>query len=154
MKLSILDKKLLKRMLGKDGISITAKYTPDLGIPRTTFQRRVKFLKDNYIFTFNILNQKGLNFRRIDLMISSNSGETKSLATELLKRDEVILITSRIGEHNVDLRVEIIITDNMELLELIDEIKTDPRVKDVQWSEIVEILGKKKSVPDSIIDNL
>jgi hypothetical protein len=55
---------------------------------------------------------------------------------------EVVYVRKSIGEHTIDLRAEKIIKDNgME------------GVNDVVWSEIVHIVGQKRSVPSSIITN-
>jgi hypothetical protein len=48
----------------------------------------------------------------------------------------------------------VIIKDNSQLLDLLEEVKAMHSVKDVIWSEIVKILGNKRSVPASIIDML
>ena len=76
------------------------------------------------------------------------------IAKELLKRDEVVYVGSSIGEHTIDLRAEVIIRDNSELLNLLELVKAMPSVRDVVWSEIVEVLGRKTSIPPSIIDRL
>jgi hypothetical protein len=52
------------------------------------------------------------------------------------------------------LRAEIIIKDNSELLDFLEMVKALPSVRDVVWSEIVEVLGRKSSIPPSIIDKL
>jgi hypothetical protein len=54
----------------------------------------------------------------------------------------------------IGLRAEVIIKDNSELLGLLELVKGTDNVKDVIWSEIVEMIGRKKSVPSSIIDKL
>ncbi|HVB95048.1 MAG TPA: hypothetical protein VND41_00415, partial [Nitrososphaerales archaeon] len=59
-----------------------------------------------------------------------------------------------IGEHTIDLRAEVIIKDNSELLGLLELVKAMESVKDVIWSEIVDVIGMKRSIPSSIIDKL
>ena len=59
-----------------------------------------------------------------------------------------------IGEHTIDLRVETIIKDNVILLDLLEKIKGMDGVNDVVWSEIVSVVGRKKSIPSSIINKL
>jgi len=49
------------------------------------------------------------------------------------------------------LRAEVIIKDNSELLEL---VKAMDDVKDVIWSEIVDVMGTKRSIPTAVIDSL
>ena len=85
-------------------------------------------------------------------MIYTGGGNTNAVAQKLLDRDEVVYVDKSIGEHTIDLRAEVIIKDNSQLLDLMEEVKAMPNVRDVVWSEIVQIVGKKRSVPSSIID--
>lgn len=149
-----MDKAIIKMILKNElGLDYTNMAITELGIPRTTFNRRLKYLKTHYIQTFNDLNQKALKFRRLDLLISTTS-DAVSVGKELMTLDEVIAVTRRIGEQDVDLRAEIIIKDNKELSDLIDRIKSINGVKEIKWSEIIEVIGRKKAIPDSIIDML
>jgi hypothetical protein len=59
-----------------------------------------------------------------------------------------------IGEHTNDLRVETIVKDKSVLLDLLELIKGMEGVRDVVWSEIVNVVGKKISIPASIIDKI
>ena len=68
--------------------------------------------------------------------------------------DEVTYVGKSIGEHTIDLRVETIVKDNVILLDLLENIKGMDGVNDVVWSEIVNVVGKKRSIPSSIIDQL
>lgn len=90
----------------------------------------------------------------MDLLIYTGGGNTVAIAKSLLERDEVVYVGRSIGEHTIDLRAEVIIGDNSELLDLLEEVKAMPSVKDVIWSEIVQIVGRKRSIPNSIIDRL
>ena len=90
----------------------------------------------------------------MDLLIYTGGGNTVNIARKLLDRDEVVYIGQSIGEHTIDLRAEVIIKDNSQLLDLLEEVKAMPNVKDVVWSEIVRIIGKKRSVPSSVIDGI
>ena len=59
-------------------------------------------------------------------------------------------VTRMIGEHTIDLRVEVFVRDNSKLLNLIEEIKTMKGVRDVVWTEVVESIGKN-SPPNHIV---
>lgn len=76
------------------------------------------------------------------------------MATDLLKLDPVVYVGLSVGQQTIDLRAEVIIKDNSELLELLESVKAMTGVKDVMWSEIVKVAGRKKSVPSSVIDRL
>jgi hypothetical protein len=97
---------------------------------------------------------KNLGYRRVDLLVYTGGGNTPAIAKSLLDRDEVVYVGRSIGEHTIDLRAEVIIGDNSDLLDLLEEVKAMPSVKDVIWSEIVQIVGRKRSIPNSIIDRL
>lgn len=153
-KLSEIDKQLLKILLAPNG-RISSKTLGDkLGIPRTTIQRRRTFLEKHYLeFTYT-LKLDNLGFRRVDLLIYTGGGDTIKIAQKLLDRDEIVYVGRSIGEHTIDLRAEVIVKDNSQLLDLLEEVKAMPSVKDVIWSEIVQIVGKKRSIPSSIIDQI
>src|SRR3989442_5993458 len=44
-----------------------------------------------------------------------------------------------IGQHTIDLRVETILEDNAEILRMMELLKATPGIKDVIWTEIVEV---------------
>lgn len=90
----------------------------------------------------------------MDFFIATESGKTDLIGKALLKRDEVIYVGKSIGQHTIDLRVETILEDNAEILRMMDLLKATDGIKEVVWTEIVEVIGKKTSIPTSIIDML
>ena len=52
------------------------------------------------------------------------------------------------------LRVEAIVKDNAELLDLLEIMKGMTNVKEVIWSEKVDVVGRKRSIPSEVIDAL
>jgi DNA-binding Lrp family transcriptional regulator len=151
---SEVDKKILKLLLEPIGKVSSRVLEQELGVPRSTIQRRRDYLEKNYLTLTYSLNLDSLGFRRVDLLIYTGGGATLPIARELLKRDEVVSVGRSIGEHTIDLRAEVIIKDNSELLGLLELVKAMPNVKDVIWSEIVEVVGSKKSIPSGIIDRM
>jgi len=87
-------------------------------------------------------------------MIYTGGGATTAIANELLKRDQVVYVGRSIGEHTIDLRAEVIIKDNTELLGLLEMVKAMESVRDAIWSEVVDVIGRKRSIPSSVIDKL
>jgi len=152
--LSAVDKKLLKILLQPDGKNSSVELEKKLGVPRSTIQRRRRYLEQQYLEFRYVLNLSKLGFRRVDLLIYTGGGETGSVARELMKRDEVVYVGSSVGEHTIDLRAEIIIKDNAELLDVLERVKAMSGVRDVVWSEIVQVLGRKLSIPAAIIDKM
>ena len=153
-KLSEIDKKILKILLSPNGKVSSHALSTKLGLPRTTIQRRRNFLEKHYLEFSYILKLEELGYRRVDLLIYTGGGDTISIAEKLLARDEVVYVGRSIGEHTIDLRAEVIIKDNSQLLDLLEEVKAMPSVKDVIWSEIVKIVGRKRSVPSNILDGI
>ncbi|HET9357158.1 MAG TPA: Lrp/AsnC ligand binding domain-containing protein, partial [Nitrososphaeraceae archaeon] len=89
-----------------------------------------------------------------DLLIYTRNGKTDPVANKLLENEEVVYVGKSIGEHTIDLRVEIIVRDNAELLDILEKVKAMDGVNDVVWSEIVQVVGMKRSIPSRIIDML
>jgi hypothetical protein len=111
-------------------------------------------LEKQYLQISHTLNLKDLGYRRVDLLIYTGGGSTVAIANKLLERDEVVYVGRTVGEHTIDLRAEVVVKDNSELLDLLEEVKAMPDVKDLIWSEIVQVLGRKMSIPAGIIDNI
>ena len=153
-KLSGTDKKILKVLLNPAGRISSHSLATKIGLPRTTIQRRRNYLEKHFLEFAYSLKLSELGYRRVDLLIYTGGGDTIRIAEKLLERDEVVYVGRSIGEHTIDLRAEVIIKDNSQLLDLLEEVKSMPSVKDVIWSEIVKIVGKKRSVPSSIIDGI
>ena len=70
-----------------------------------------------------------------------------AIGKELLKRDQVAYVARTIGQFNIDLRVEVFVRDNDDLINLIEEVKAMDGVKELIWSEIIEVVGRKNHIP-------
>jgi DNA-binding Lrp family transcriptional regulator len=153
--LSDIDKKLLHILLSPNGSQkSTISISKELGIPITTIRRRRRRLEKEFLKLHYVLDIEKFGWRRVDLLISVKNGKINSIANKLLDIDEVTYVGKSIGEHTIDLRVESIVKDNIILLDLLEKIKGMDGVNDVVWSEIVSVVGRKKSIPSSIIDKL
>ena len=152
--LSDIDKKLLQILLSPNGNVTSKSLSKELGVPITTIRRRRRRLESEYLKVHYVLDIEKFGWRRVDFFISVKSGKTNSVANTLLKLDEVTYVGKSIGEHTIDLRVETIVKDNVILLDILEKIKGMDGVNDVVWSEIVSVVGRKKSIPSSIIDQL
>jgi len=93
-------------------------------------------------------------WKRVDFFISIRDGMVNAVANKMLDFDEVTYIGKSIGEHTIDLRVETILKDNASILDFLEKIKAMDGVRDVVWSEIVSVVGRKISIPSSIIDKI
>ena len=101
-----------------------------------------------------VLDIEKFGWKRVDFFISVRDGMVNAIANKMLDFDEVTYIGKSIGEHTIDLRVEAIVKDNGSILDLLEKIKAMEGVKDVVWSEIVNVVGRKISIPSSIIDRI
>lgn len=90
----------------------------------------------------------------MDFLVATESGKTSLIGKTLLKREEVIFVGKSIGQHTIDLRVETVLKDNGEILRMMELLKAMDGVREVVWTEIVEVVGTKSSIPVQIIDQL
>lgn len=153
-KLSEIDKKILKILLDPHGRVSSQTLSTKLGIPRTTVQHRRFFLEKYYLEFAYTLKLDYLGYRRVDLTIYTGGGDTVRIAEKLLKHDEVVYVGRHIGDPTIDLRAVAIVKDTLKLLDLIEALKSIRNVKDVVWSELVQVMGRKRSVPSSAIDDM
>ena len=111
-------------------------------------------MEEDFLTSTYTLNVERFGWRRVDLLIYTRNGKTDSVANKLLENEEVVYVGKSIGEHTIDLRVEIIVRDNAELLDILEKVKAMDGVNDAVWSEIVQVVGTKRSIPSRIIDML
>lgn len=151
--LTTVDKKILKFLLTPDGKHSSKSLARKLGIPATTVQRRRKRLEQFLEISYSLC-LKPFGWHRVDFLIATESGKTGQIGKVLLKRDEVVYVGKSIGQHTIDLRVETVLEDNAEILRMMELLKAMPGIKEVVWTEIVEVVGRKMSIPSQIVDRL
>jgi DNA-binding Lrp family transcriptional regulator len=152
--LSEVDKSILKVLLTPDGRHSSKQLARQLGLPATTVQRRHKRLENEYLRIMYTLDLTKFGWHKVDFLVATESGRTDAVGRSLLKRDEVIYVGKSIGQQTIDLRVETILKDNSAILSMLELLKGTAGVRDVVWTEIVEVVGTKMSVPSHIIDKL
>ena len=152
--LSSIDRKILKILLFPNGKISSKSIARKIGLPATTVQRHRARLEREVLSQNYLLDLKKFGWHKVDFLIATESGKTAIVAKDLLKRDEVIYVGKSIGQHTIDLRVETILEDNAEILRMMELLKATDGVKEVVWTEIVEVVGKKSSIPIQIIDKL
>ncbi|MGA6991222.1 MAG: hypothetical protein WBX81_12435, partial [Nitrososphaeraceae archaeon] len=109
-------------------------------------------LESEFLESHYTLKIEKFGWRRIELYISTRNGMTDAVSKNLLDFDEVTYVGKSIGQHTIDLRVEIIVRDNGQLLDLIEKVKGMDGVNDAIWSEIVQVVGRKRSIPNGVIE--
>jgi DNA-binding Lrp family transcriptional regulator len=148
--LSQADREMLRLLLDSEGRVSADELSRRLKVPIGSIQERRKRLEETYLIKDYLIDPTKFGWRRIDLLIYTDGRETMSIGKALLKRKEVTSVTRMIGEHTIDLRVEVFVKDNMMLLNLIEEMKTMKGVRDVVWTEVVETIGRK-SLPNHFV---
>ena len=152
--LSEIDRELLKVLLTPNARLSSKDIAKKLGIPATTVQRHRKRLERDFLKISYALDLKKFGWHRVDFFVATEGGKTLSIGKELLKHDEVIHVGRSIGQQTIDLHVQTILEDNGEILRMMELLKSMQGIKDVVWSEVVEVVGAKTSVPIQIIDKL
>ncbi len=153
-KLSVVDRRLLKVLLTPDGHRSSASISKKLGVPATTVQRRRRRLQDKFLTLTYTLDLEKFGWRKVEFLLSTERGKTTQVANELLKRDDVVYVGRSIGQQTIDLKVETILKGNAQILQLQEILKSTDGVRDVVWTETVEVIGRKSSIPPAIIDQL
>jgi len=143
--LTAVDKKMLQTLLASSGRVSSLALSRKLEIPLTTIQRRRKRLESEFLEVAYSLKLEKLGWRTADLLISTSKGVASSIGKELLTHNSITRVCRSIGEHTIDLHAEIVFKSNTELLNVIERIKALDGVKDVVWTEPVEVVGKKDS---------
>jgi len=152
--LSSIDRMILKEILSTNERRTSEFLSKKLGIPLTTIQRRRRRLEKEFLYPNYTLSLKKFGWRRVDFFISTINGRTDDVAKDLLALRQVIFVGKSIGQQTIDLRVETIVKDNSQILDLMESIEAMDGIRDAVWSEIVKVVGKKISIPSYIIDQL
>lgn len=152
--LSNIDRQILKILLFPGGKISSKSIAKKLGIPATTIQRHRRRLEKEVLTVNYTLDLARFGWHKVDFLIATESGKTDTLAKMLLKLDEVVYAGKSIGQHTIDLKIGTILEDNAEILRMMELLKATDGIKDVVWTEIVEVVGTKTSIPVRIIDKL
>jgi DNA-binding Lrp family transcriptional regulator len=124
------DRKILGLLLDSEGRVSSNELSRQLKVPIGSIEVRRKTLEETYLIKQYSIDPTKFGWRRIDLLIYTDGGMTMSIGKELLKRKEVTSVTRMIGEHTIDLRVEVFVKDNQMLLNLIEDVKAMKGVRD------------------------
>ncbi len=145
------DKKVLKSLLDSSGRVSSLALSRRLEIPLTTVQRRRKRLESEFLEVSYSLRLDKLGWRRAELFISTHRGLTSAVGKELLNHSSITRVSKSIGAHTIDLRADSVFKSNKDLLSVIEWIKSLEGVRDVAWTEAVEMIGKSSAIQYEII---
>jgi DNA-binding Lrp family transcriptional regulator len=152
---SKLDKQILKILLSSTGGKTTSKeIARRLSISATTIQRRRRHL-ENEVLTINyILDLQRFGWHKIQFLVATTRGRTTPIAKEIAKMNHIVHVSKSIGHDSIDLHVIAVVNDNSELRDIMEQIGSVDGVKDTVWTESVEAISTKSSVPPDVIDSL
>lgn len=153
LSLSELDKKVLKSILYSSGKLSCLGLSRKLEIPYTTIQRRQKRLESELLVKSCTLRIDRLGWRTADILVSTHKGMGSHVGKELLELSSITRVHRTIGEHTIDIHAETLFRNNKELLSIIEWVKSIDGVREVVWTESVEMVGENNSMQFEIIDN-
>jgi len=117
-----------------------------LGISPSANQPKSKEWGKEYLAISYSSTLEKYGWRQIEFLVATMGGKTMAIGKELLKHDQVAYVARTIGQFNIDLRVEIFVRSNDDLINMIEEVKAMDGVKELIWSEIVEVVGRKDHI--------
>lgn len=137
--------KIIDELVKNPGITSSSLAT-NLGIPLSSLQRRRAKIEKYILSKSYQINLRSIPGKRGEVVINVDQGKSREVAKQILKRfkNNVMSVSTRINHyHNV--AAQIMFTDTAELHNLIENIKSMQFVTNVQWSEVVEIVGDNSS---------
>lgn len=149
-----IDKEMLQTLIASNGRISSLALSRKLDVPLTTVQRRRKRLESEFLdFAYSLRLEK-LGWRNATLLVSTHKGRTSAVGQELLSHAAVTTVCRSIGEHTIDLQAEVVFQNNGELMDIIEWVKSFDGVRDVIWTEPVEVMGRNGTVPHKVIQQL
>ena len=134
--------KIMEELLNNGDIK-SSEIALKLGIPLSTIQRRRSMLEKFSVLkkTYS-LDPKKLGLRISEVSISTKKGSSQKVMNEIYKghRKNIIDMSLRMGNPDTNVSFRIVYKHSVHLFSLLEEIKANPLVDKVSWSEyIIEI---------------
>jgi len=110
--------------------------------PLSTIQRRRAKLERTILKKRYDIDVSRLGWRQADLLISVGQGDSEEMAREIMSTysSNVIAISMTIGDPEINLIAQALYQNTEELHWLLEEIRSVPAVKSIEWSEIVKVI--------------
>jgi hypothetical protein len=148
------DAEMLQGLLATRGEIASQLFSERLGISPKAEGRTRKEAQDEYLAIKYSSTLEKYGVRQVELLISTGGGRTVEIGKELLKRDDVAYVAMTIGQSEIDLKAEVLVQGLKDLVDLIEQVKAMKGVKDMAWSEVVEVLGRKNQIPKETLASL
>lgn len=152
--LSPVDKELLKVLLKPNIKTSSKKLAKTTGLPQTTVQRHRKRLEKDVLEIGYTLDVSKFGWHKVDFFVTTAEGQTDIVAAKIGDLEEVVMVGKRIGQQSIDLHIQCILRGNAQILQMTEKLKAMSGINDASWSEIVEFVRRKTSIPSRIIDQL
>jgi DNA-binding Lrp family transcriptional regulator len=149
--LSPIDKRMLKLLLASNGEVSSMTLSKELGVPLTTIQRRRKRLAGFLDISFS-LALKRFDLRSITFFIAAENGSSSNVAKEILTWSSVMSVARTLSNNNIDIRADVVLKTNKEIIDFSEKVKMMPGVREVFWTESIELIGKNDDMLYSKID--
>ena len=117
----------------------------ELKIPLSTIQRRrARIDKSSMMKRGYKIDYKQFGVRRAQLLVTVSKGDCVDIARKIVMEypENVLEVSIRIGDPQVNFVVEVIYNDSDEIFNMIQYIKKMEHVEDVRWSEIITAVVK------------
>jgi DNA-binding Lrp family transcriptional regulator len=150
--LSPIDKRMLKLLLASNGDISSMTLSKELGIPLTTIQRRRKRLAEFLDISCTLALRK-FDLRSITFFIAAENGMSTSIAKEILTWPSVMSVARTLSNNNIDIKADVVLKTNKEIIDFSEKIKMMPGVKELFWTESIELIGKNNDMLYSKIDS-
>jgi hypothetical protein len=145
------DMDTLKNLLASRAEMAAQLLSEKLGISKRATQATPKESAKEYLAIRYSSTLEKYGWRQLELLIATGGGRSMAIGKDLLRRDKVAYVARTIGQYNIDLRAEVFVRSSEELVNLIEEVKAIDGVKDVIWSEAIEVVGRKNHIPTEIV---
>src|SRR5256712_3039977 len=145
------DPEILKNLLATRAQIASRLLSEKLGISPGATRPQHKELAREYLAIMYSSTLEKYGWRQLEFLISTVGGRTMAIGKDLLKRDEVAYVARTIGQFTIDLRAEVFVQSSDELVNLIEEVKAMKGVKELIWSEVVEVVGRKDQIPTETV---
>lgn len=102
------------------------------------------------------IDHKKLGLRTADILIKVSKGDCEKVANEIVKQHSknVVEISLRIGDPNINLVARIVYKDNEEIYELMRTVNRIEYIENFLWCEIVKhVIKNEDRFIDSLISN-
>ena len=134
--------------LVNDGNIRSAVLARKLRTPLSTIQRRKAALEKSLLKKNYEIEVRELGWRTADIYLQVAQGKSEEIAKKLLvnnNNNNIVLSTAlRIGDPEINVSAHVFYKSSQELHTLIENIKAEPYVQSVEWSEIVKVVGINK----------